>query len=160
MSDFEAWYGEQYSRVLAACVALAADLEAAQEATDEAFVRAFERWAQVSAMAAPGGWAQTVALNQTRRILRRRRFERLLPGGRRTTVTVELHDERLWAEVRRLPPRQQTAVVLRYVQDLPEAAVAEAMGISRGAASASLAAARAKLRLSLGDPISEESRNG
>ena len=36
------------------------------------------------------------------------------------------------AALRRLPPRQREALVLRYFADLPERETAEAMGISRG----------------------------
>jgi RNA polymerase sigma factor (sigma-70 family) len=36
------------------------------------------------------------------------------------------------AALRRLPPRQREALVLRYFGDLPERETAEAMGISRG----------------------------
>jgi len=40
----------------------------------------------------------------------------------------------LWAAVRRLPPRQRTAVVHRYVGDLPYREMAEVMGCSEEAA--------------------------
>jgi RNA polymerase sigma factor (sigma-70 family) len=36
------------------------------------------------------------------------------------------------AALRRLPPRQREALVLRYFADLPESEIAQAMGISRG----------------------------
>ena len=40
-------------------------------------------------------------------------------------------DAQLWALVRALPTRQRTAIVLRYVADQSEAAIAVAMGIRR-----------------------------
>ena len=42
--DFEVWYRREHPRVLATCAALSGDAAAAAEATDEAFVRALERW--------------------------------------------------------------------------------------------------------------------
>jgi len=69
MVEFEAWYRAQHPGVLAACTALSGDLDAARDATDEAFARALERWPDVAQMAAPGGWVQTVALNVLRRTL-------------------------------------------------------------------------------------------
>jgi RNA polymerase sigma factor (sigma-70 family) len=156
--DFEMFYREQYARVLAGSVGLAGEVEVARDATNEAFARALERWPTVRAMASPGGWVQAVALNELRRVLRRRRLERFLIPRRATAAPpVDLVDGAVWDAVRRLPPRQRTAIALRYVHDLPEAAIAEAMGISRGTVSASLAAARDHLRSVLATPDREES---
>jgi RNA polymerase sigma-70 factor, ECF subfamily len=55
MEDFERWYRREHPRVLATCVALTGDLDAAGDATDEAFSRALERWPVVGAMVSPGG---------------------------------------------------------------------------------------------------------
>jgi DNA-directed RNA polymerase specialized sigma24 family protein len=155
MDDFDLWYEQEYPRVLAACAALAGELESARDATGEAFARAFERWATVSAMAAPGGWVQTVALNGLRRSLRRRRLERALGSAWRGPA-VGLPDPELWMVVRSLPARQQTAVVLAYVHDLPGAAIAEVMGVSLGTVSSTLDAARKSLRRRLTEPITSE----
>jgi DNA-directed RNA polymerase specialized sigma24 family protein len=43
------------------------------------------------------------------------------------------------------------AIVLRYVHDLPEATIAEAMNIARGTVASTLAAAQANLRSALSD---------
>ena len=51
----------------------------------------------------------------------------------------------MWQAVSRLGPRARTAIALRYVADLPEAKVAEAMGITRGAVASTLHKARARL---------------
>jgi RNA polymerase sigma-70 factor, ECF subfamily len=122
MEEFEAWYRAQHPRVLASIAALAGDLDAAREATDEAFARALEHWATLTDMTAPGGWVQTVALNVLRRTLRRRRFvpHRSASSAVSSDHEVPLPDPDLWAAVRTLPHRQQVAVVLRYVHDLPE----------------------------------------
>jgi len=144
MSDFEEWYEEQRPRVLATCLALCGSYEAAADATDEAFARALERWSRVAAMASPGGWTQTVAINCLKRAVRQQRRrpaqsppERVDAGGP--------PDVDLWAAVARLPRRQQAAVVLRYVYDLKQEQIASSMGISRGAVSSTLAAAHANL---------------
>ncbi len=92
MTDFEGWYEQEHPRVLAACCALGGNVGVAREATDEAFVRALERWSKVGEMAAPGGWVQVVALNQLWRSLRRRRFEvRVFTPGRPGTRSLHLH---------------------------------------------------------------------
>ena len=55
-------------------------------------------------------------------------------------------DEALWDAVGRLPVRQRSAVVLRYVADLPHRDIAAAIGCSEEAARRSLHEGLAKLR--------------
>jgi RNA polymerase sigma factor (sigma-70 family) len=43
-------------------------------------------------------------------------------------------DDAIWGKVRRLPPKQRTAVALRYVADAPYAQISVVMGISEAAA--------------------------
>lgn len=158
MDSFEAWYEQERPRILAACIALCGNSEAALDATDEAFTRALERWSRVATMSSPGGWTQTVALNYLRRALRRRSRTNQVSWGEGDPVSGEVPDVELWAAVGRLPRRQQTAVVLRYVHDLTQDQIALSMGISRGAVASTLAAARANLARVLGDSDPEEER--
>jgi RNA polymerase sigma factor (sigma-70 family) len=60
-------------------------------------------------------------------------------------------DPELWNAVAALPVRQREAIVLRYVGDLTERDVASVLGISEGAASAALVAARRRLADQLTD---------
>ena len=62
-------------------------------------------------------------------------------------------DDELWAAVAASPERQRTAVVLRYVADLPEAGVAAAMKVRRGTVASTLAAARRSLARTLGPDL-------
>lgn len=55
-------------------------------------------------------------------------------------------DPALWAAVRSLPPKQQAAVVARYVNDLPYREIARVMGGSEDAARRSAADGVKKLR--------------
>ncbi len=55
-------------------------------------------------------------------------------------------DEALWQAVRELPARQRSAVVLRYVGDLPHREIAQAIGCSEQAARRSLHEGLSKLR--------------
>jgi RNA polymerase sigma factor (sigma-70 family) len=52
----------------------------------------------------------------------------------------------LWQQVRSLPPRQRTALVLRYYEDLSEAETAELMGCSVGTVKSQVSTALDKLR--------------
>ena len=55
-------------------------------------------------------------------------------------------DDALWAAVQELPTRQRSALVLRYVADLPHRDIAAAIGCSEEAARRSLHEGLAKLR--------------
>ena len=137
--DFSAWYREQHPLVLAALTVASGRADVAADATDEAFVRAYERWERVRRMASPGGWLYRVALNDLRRRCRRQAIEReLLRRQELPAAPPPAVEPHLWEAVRRLPERQRTAVALRYVLDLPEADVARIMGVTRGSASATL----------------------
>lgn len=142
---FEAWYAAEHPRVLATLSVVCGDLETAREATDEAFARALLKWPRLQEMESPGGWLYTVALNLVRRHARRRSRERdLVAGGRPPPVVAEGHRE-VWDVVQSLPPRQRTAVTLRYLLDMKEREVAEVMKVSPGTVASTLAAARGRL---------------
>ena len=49
----------------------------------------------------------------------------------------------------RLSVRQRAAVVLRYVEDLPQSAIADALDIAPGTVAATLSHARRNLRIEL-----------
>lgn len=153
--SFETWYREVHPRLHASIAHAFGDVALAAEATDEAFVRAFERWDRVGHMSAPAGWVYRVAFNDARRRARRRDLEgRVLRRDRPDVVTPPAGE--LWSVVATLPPRQRHAVVLRHVGQLREAEIGEAMGIARGTVSATLRAAYASLRVAIADPADSE----
>src|SRR5919109_2013037 len=127
-SDFATWYGTTHPKVVTSLLLTTGDLHAAQEAADEAFARAYMRWKRVSQMASPTGWTYRVAFNIPRRRWRRAALEKSLLLRRLPTPAVPAPAGETWDAVRQLPMRQRTAVVLRYVADLTEGEVAEAMG--------------------------------
>jgi RNA polymerase sigma factor (sigma-70 family) len=151
--DFEAWYRDAYPSVRAAIGILAGE-EHASEATAEAFAKAYQRWRRVSQMGSPSGWTYRVAENEVRRLRRRAMVERALwrrtPSADRGHLQAEVILD-LQRELKKLPPRMRTAVVLRYIGDLAEQDIAAAMGISRGGVSALLAKARERLSVQLAD---------
>lgn len=148
--DFEDWY-RRFHRSLVLTVATSfGDPDLAREVSDEAIVRAYERWAQVAGMESPEGWTYRVAINLGRRRLRRTALERrLLKGG--STDEVPSPASELWNLVGDLPPRQRTAVALRHVAHMTEADIATVMGITRGSVSSTLRAAYRSLRVELTD---------
>ncbi len=140
---FEAWYLREHPKVVAALTWVAGDPDAAADATDEAFARAYASWRKVESMASPGGWVYRVALNVVRRRMRRASLEQRTVQP--PAAVAEVVDHEIWSVVQQLPERQRVAVVLRYLLDLPEKEVAIAMGVSRGTVASALAAARVRL---------------
>jgi RNA polymerase sigma-70 factor (ECF subfamily) len=151
---FTEWYRLYRPRLLAALTVLSGDRDAAVDATDEAMVRALERWHRVQAMESPEGWVYQVAVNVLRRRIRRRSVERRLLARAALVDPPEL-DPGVWEAVMALPKRQREAVTLRYVLDFTEVEVARQMHVALGTASGTLAAARIRLAGALSDAVIE-----
>jgi RNA polymerase sigma factor (sigma-70 family) len=152
---FSRWYAAEAAPLKATLCVVTGNADIAEEATAEAFARAYARWTSVEVMASPGGWVYTVALNLVRRWARRHALERVsLTRFRAIDSLIEVMpemDDELWRAVGNLPPRARTAVGLRYVADLPEGEIADIMGISRGAVAATLSKARIRLAAALAE---------
>jgi RNA polymerase sigma factor (sigma-70 family) len=148
--SFEEWYRQCRPRLIAALTVASGEFDAAVDAADESMVRALQRWDRVQAMESPDGWAYRVGLNLLRRRMRRRAFERRLLVRSKAVDPPGLRAE-VWEAVRALPRRQREAVALRYLLGLSQAEVARQMEVAEGTASATLAAARARLAVMLAD---------
>lgn len=153
--DFDDWYLGAHGRLVAALVSFSGSLEVASDAVDEACARALGRWSRVGGMSSVDAWVYRVAINHAKRRMRRAALERsvLSRVSARPAVAASLDGPagEIWDVVGRLPLRQRTAVVLRYVADLPEAEIARVMKVSRGTVASTLADARRRL----GDELSD-----
>ncbi len=154
--DFADFYADAHPRLVAAVTGFCGDPEVGREAADEAMVRAFERWDRVGRMESPTGWVMATAMNQARRVLRRRsRLDALLRRSR-PPVTQDGPAGEVWQMVGELPERQRQALVLRHIADLTEPDIAAAMGVTRGTVSSTLRAAHAALRSRLDEDLETE----
>jgi DNA-directed RNA polymerase specialized sigma24 family protein len=160
---FEAFYREQHGPLVSSLLLFTGDAELAREAADEAFARALARWGRVGVMASPGGWTYRVALNLARRRGRRRALERRLLARGTPPAAVPAPAGEAWLLVADLPRRQRQVLVLRHVADLPEAEIAQVLGIGRSTVSSTLADAHRALHRRLapaGDPRTPADANG
>ncbi len=143
-SAFERFYMSEAKAVFTAVYLMCRDRELAEDATQEAFARALERWGRLEPHPWAAGWVMTTALNVARRDLRRRRAWPMTREARNPDEAVDL-----WNTVRRLPRRQQEAVVLHYRMDAPVQEIAQILGCREGTVRTHLARAREALRIML-----------
>jgi RNA polymerase sigma-70 factor, ECF subfamily len=101
VTALEQVFRDQWGRVLAALIGFLGDFDLAEEATQEAFAIAAERWPQEGAPANPGAWLVTTARNRAINRIRRDRTlaakTRLLqvPQAEDTMDATTFPDERL-----------------------------------------------------------------
>ena len=153
-----ALFHAHYRRLLALAVLVSDDPATAEDLVQEAFTRLHGR-----ALADPDralAYLRATILNLSRSRLRRLRTARKHDRPDDRTAPSPEDDVLLRADqravldaLRRLSPRQRQALVLRYWEDLNEAQVAAAMGVSAGAVKSHTSRGLAALRALL-----EESR--
>ncbi len=145
---FAAFYAGSYRRLLGQLFAVTGDLAEAENLLQEAYARAFARWAQVRAYDFPEAWVRRVALNLAAMAARRlrRRAAALLRLGPPPTVpelSAELLD--LHHALRVLPLGQRQAIVLHHLAGLPVEEVARELGLPAGTVKSRLARGRRAL---------------
>lgn len=144
-SAFERFYMSEAKSVFTAVYMMCRDRPLAEDATQEAFARALERWDRLEPHPWAAGWVVTTAVNVARRSLRRRRGWLMPRQARNPDEAVDL-----WTAVRGLPRRQQEAVVLYYRMGTPVQEIAQILGCKEGTVRTHLARAREALRIMLG----------
>jgi RNA polymerase sigma-70 factor (ECF subfamily) len=147
-ASFTEFYEAERAAVFRTAFLITTDREEARDLTQEAFVRAFERWHEVSAHERPGAWLQTVVARlaiswRRREVVRRRRAL-----NQRDERTVEMKDPEgaVLDALRALSQAQRAVVVLRFYADLSVRDVARALGKREGTVKALTAQAVARLR--------------
>ena len=122
----------------------------------DAYLRAWQRWDQVSRCDDPVAWvarvAWTLATSRLRRLTVAARFARRR-GDRSGAVEQALGPDRvaLVAALRQIPERQRLAIVLHYLADWTVADIAAELGVARGTVLSWLYRGRARLAVLLGD---------
>jgi RNA polymerase sigma-70 factor (ECF subfamily) len=151
---FEPLVERHQDRLIAVCQRLLGDREAARDAAQEVFLKAFRKAGDFEPRAQVSTWLYRIAVNHCLNVLRRRRLAKLLPWGVTGSETDDaapafdpadeaadpetaLAARRRWQRVRRaidaLPPGQRAVLVLVRFEGLAYKEAAEALGISLGA---------------------------
>lgn len=143
---------------------LTGDPHRAEDLVSEAFARVYVRWRRGGVMD-PGAYLRRAVVNQVRYSARRRFLERREASRRHGDQRgPRAHDDDIAErdEVDRLlavlSERQRTAIVLRYWEDLPEAAVAAAMGCPVGTVKSLVSRGMARLRVAGAGDVREGAR--
>jgi len=151
-----------YPRLVAAVALVCGSRPAAEDAVQEALLRAWERSEKGDEINSLEGWVTTVGLNLARSGLRRIRTERRararLAGS---AVGQPPSADRIDVDraLATLPRRQREVAVLRYYLQLDTREVATVLGLNEGTIKSTLFRARVALAEALGIDDSEEAND-
>ncbi|MEU4367952.1 RNA polymerase sigma factor [Micromonospora chersina] len=148
VDGFDEFYRGSRQRLLGFVYVLTGNRAEAQDAVQEAYIRAWQRWSTVRGYDDPEAWVRVVAsriavsrwrsLRSRARAYLRHGAEESFPAP--TTDTVEVV-----AALRRLPEEQRTAIALYYLLGMPVAEVARQTEAPVGTVKARLSRGRTAL---------------
>jgi len=147
-ADFEAFYAASSRRLLGHVYAMVGDLAEAEDALQEAYARAWQRWGRVAGYEDPEAWVRTVAyriaVSSWRRTVGRLRAHK---RGARYEEVPEASPDRLTliAALRLIPAEQRRAIVLHHLVGLSVEEVAQETDAPTGTVKSRLARGRRAL---------------
>ncbi len=156
--DFELAFDRLFRVAYRAAYPILGNREEAEDCAQEACARALVRWSVIVDHAEP--FVARVAINQAidrgRKLTRGRRIVIESPEWG-TDEHVAFERRRLLVEaLGKLPRRQREAVALRYLADLPERDVAEALGWSLGTVKSTVSRGLDRLHALMGPSMAVE----
>ena len=155
-ADFERLYQASFGKILGTLTAMLGDRAAAEDCAQDAFERAYKKWATWRPIAPAEAWVHRIAVNgavshkrkmrlrEVGEIIRRLGRPALAPDPQEV---VEHRD--LAAALAKLPPKQAAAIVLRHYHGYTNRAIAQALRIPERTVASRLAAAKDRLRVIL-----------
>jgi RNA polymerase sigma-70 factor (sigma-E family) len=153
--DFAEFYQATSPRTLRYAYALTGDLAQAQDVVQEAYVRAWQRWRQLSGYDDAEAWLRLVVSRLAMdwwRHLRVRRTAALVPSA---PVPPPSEDTVLVvAALKKLPDRQRHAIAMHYLLDVSVAEIAAELGVSEGTVKSWLSRGRENLAATLRENVS------
>ena len=151
-----------YPRLVAAVALTSGSRPAAEDAVQEALLRAWERSERGDSIDSMNAWVTTVALNLARSGLRKVIAERKARSRLQGMAGGDVIDpERVDVEraLTKLPRRQRESVVCRYYLGMDTKEIAKVLKVSEGTVKSTLFRARAALAVSLGVDEDEEAND-
>ena len=152
-ADFERLYQTSYGRILGTLTAMLGDRAAAEDCCQDAFERAYKKWASWQPIAPAEAWVHRIAINAAvsyRRKMKLREVGEVIRRMGRPEGPPDPQDQierRDLAEaLAKLPPKQAAAIVLRHYHGYTNRAIAQALGIPERTVASRLAIAKQRLR--------------
>jgi RNA polymerase sigma-70 factor (ECF subfamily) len=158
--SFQAFFSAHYDRLARALFLLTGDGGEAEDLTQEAMVRVYERWVRVSRMASPEGYLYRTALNlhrsRLRRLVTRRKRAEPQPRAGADPADAAATGDAVARALAELPDGQREAVVLVSWLGLDAEEAGAMLGIEPVSVRARLSRARATLRKHLHDDLDDD----
>jgi RNA polymerase sigma-70 factor (ECF subfamily) len=157
--QFEEFYESTRHRVLAFMLAVTDDRGDAQDAVQEAYARAWQRWGRLRSYDDPEAWVRLVAHRLVVSAWRRARnrliaYRRHGPSEPSRSPTLDRLTVR--AALRQLPDEQRLVVVLHHLLDLSIDDIARHTGAPASTVRTRLVRGRRRLATLIGDDLPEE----
>jgi RNA polymerase sigma factor (sigma-70 family) len=150
LSDLYRWYADDAVRL---AYLITGDRALAEDLVQDAFVRLAGRGVHLRGASQPfEPYLRRTVVNLANSHFRRRKIERRYQERESSMLRTTSHDpdipsrEAAREALLQLPPRQRTALALRFYVDLSEAQTAEVMGCRRGTVKALVSQGLANLR--------------
>ncbi|WP_426503366.1 SigE family RNA polymerase sigma factor [Dactylosporangium sp. McL0621] len=154
--EFDDFYAGSYRRIVGQLYAMTGDLGAAEDAVQDAYVRAWQRWTTLSGYLDPEAWVRTVAyrlaVSSWRRAVNRLTAHRR-HGAPDDVAELTPDHVALVDALRRLPADQRRAVVLHHLVGLAIDDIARETGVAVGTVKSRLSRGRQGLAEILGDAL-------
>jgi len=153
-TEFKQLYDQEYLSVYRAIRAVVLDSAAAEDLTQETFVRAYRARARYTPTAPPGAWLRRIGINLAISYLRRQKLARFLPArlyiapDRRDYDRAEARDV-VTKALQALSPKLRAAVVLHYYEGLTREEIADVLQVPAGTVASRIAKAVAIMRKSV-----------
>jgi RNA polymerase sigma-70 factor (ECF subfamily) len=157
--QFAEFFVSTFERVTRSVLVIVGDREAADEITQEAFVKALMHWQRIRNYDEPIGWVRKTAIRMALRDRQRAsRFETLSAGHEQADgapPSVNGLDDHIVQALRTLSPMQRAAVALHYLDDLSVATIAETLGCAEATVRVHLHRGRQSLLAALNEEHSD-----
>ena len=162
-ADFDRLYRASYPRLFRTLYGVLGDAAAAEDCVQDAFVQAYRAWPRWRPEAPAEAWLHRIALNLARSHRRRQRIREAGELIRRLGRPPDPPDPaevatrpELVPALRRLPPAQAAAVVLRHYHGYSNREIAYALGVSERTVGSRIRQGLLRLREELGVEVAAE----